>query len=202
MPASGRFVLRLPPELHTRLRARAAAQDSSLNRLCTELLDRGSRGAPPGILPDLAMGGRVFPVQVLGSIHRAFADTLEGVVLFGSVARGEEWLASDVDLLIVLTGQARISRELYRTWEAAVGRQRQGMSRELSPQFVKMPASPREAGGIWLEAAVDGIVLADARFHVSALLRRLRQDILAGRAIRKIVHGQPYWVRAAGGEAR
>jgi hypothetical protein len=45
--------------------------------------------------------------------------------------------------------------------------------------------------------AVDGIVLFDRGFTLSRRLSSLRRDIVAGRIVRREVHGQPYWVEAA-----
>lgn len=41
MEASGKFVLRVPADLHTQLAAEAAKQNVSLNQLCVALLAGG-----------------------------------------------------------------------------------------------------------------------------------------------------------------
>jgi len=45
--------------------------------------------------------------------------------------------------------------------------------------------------------AVDGIVLFERELRISSALVRTRRDIAAGRLVRRIVHGQPYWTAAA-----
>ena len=58
---------------------------------------------------------------------------------------------------------------------------------------------PRDpvTGGVWGEVAIDGIVLFERDWRLSADLARIRRDIAAGRLVRRLVHGQPYWTVAA-----
>ena len=67
--------------------------------------------------------------------------------------------------------------------------------REVDPHFVHLP-KPGQATGAWGEAAVDGIVLHEREYAVSATLASVRREIAAGRLVRRIIHGQPYWVAA------
>src|SRR3990172_575550 len=102
---SGRFVLRIDPRLHAALRAAAAASGLSLNQHCALKL------ASPGVA---ATG------PAADALARAVAvagDTLLGVVAFGSWARDEMVAGSDVDLLVIVGGEMRLERELYRRWD-------------------------------------------------------------------------------------
>jgi hypothetical protein len=86
-----------------------------------------------------------------------------------------------------------VVRALYSAWDGHTdGRTANG--REVNPQFVVLPR-PESAGALWLEAAVDGVVLWERSHQVADLLRELRSRIAAGFARRQLVHGQPYWVR-------
>jgi hypothetical protein len=49
---------------------------------------------------------------------------------------------------------------------------------------------------VWGEAAVDGVLLFERDFVLSAALASVRRDIADGRLIRRVLHGQPYWVAA------
>ncbi|MCY4188977.1 MAG: hypothetical protein OXD30_10890 [Bryobacterales bacterium] len=54
-----------------------------------------------------------------------------------------------------------------------------------------------ECSGLWAEVALDGIVLWDRDWKLSAQLARIRRRIAGGRLVRRVVHGQPYWTEAA-----
>lgn len=186
-PTSGRFVLRIQADLHRRLRREADQAGLSLNRFCAKLLDEGTIGnrlALRTAAPEIP--------EILSS----WEDKLEGIFLFGSVAREEAGKSSDVDLLFVLRDGVELSRELYRKWEEES--ERRSWNRKLSPHFVKLPASESDAGSIWLETAIDGIAIWDRDGKVSAFLSTLRHAIAEGRIRREYSHGHPYWSRAEG----
>jgi predicted nucleotidyltransferase len=126
----------------------------------------------------------------VSTVLAQWESELEGLVLFGSASRGDLWETSDIDLLLVVRDGIEITRDLYRKWEAA-----SVWNERVSPQFVALPETEETAGGVWLEAAIDGIVLWDRDLRVSRLLGQLRRAMAEGRLIRRYAHGQPYWVR-------
>jgi hypothetical protein len=65
----------------------------------------------------------------------------------------------------------------------------------VSPQFVALPPTPKDAGGIWLEVAREGIVLCDRDARLARFLIALRDLVAEGGVTRRKVHGHPYWVR-------
>jgi predicted nucleotidyltransferase len=183
-PASGRFLLRISPELHEDLRRSAAQAGLSLNDHCARRL-----GAPAGVLD--AWPAAADAVRRCAAL---FPDRLLGVVLFGSQARGDVHDASDADLLIVLESSSPITRELYRRWDEA--RVTWG-GRSVEPHFVHLPDEERTVAGLWAEVALDGIVLHARSATLPVRLARVRRDIASGRIVRRTIHGQPYWVGAA-----
>lgn len=50
--------------------------------------------------------------RIRGSLEDAFGQRLKGIVLYGSEARGEATPESDIDLLVLLTGPIKLSRDL------------------------------------------------------------------------------------------
>jgi len=60
--------------------------------------------------------------------------------------------------------------------------------------FAHVPEKASVATSLWGEIALDGIVLFDHDFRVAKHLNRVRQDIMSGLIIRKVAHGQSYWV--------
>jgi hypothetical protein len=50
---------------------------------------------------------------------------------------------------------------------------------------------------MWGEVAIDGIVLFERGLHLTLHLIRVRHDIAAGRIVRRMAHGQPYWTEVA-----
>jgi hypothetical protein len=50
---------------------------------------------------------------------------------------------------------------------------------------------------VWGEVAIDGVILFDRDLRLSSCLNRVRRDIAAGRIVRRLAHGQPYWTEVA-----
>ena len=159
----------------------------SLNAICRQVLESHIEESRSGRSGGDAQSSFVKELQAL------FADSLLGIVLFGSAARGESREASDIDLLIVLGRERALSRNLYALWDERFGAVKE------SPHFVHVPANPGDAGSIWLEAAVDGIVSFDRDDVVSRFLGSVRRMIAAGEVKRRWAHGHPYWVKGEGG---
>lgn len=171
---SGRFVLRLEPDLHSRAKRSAARSGISLNEFCTRAIEA------------YVSGTFAAPVETLKGL---LGSSLRGVLLFGSVARGEQREGSDVDLLIIVSTDTKLTRQLYTTWDQHI------LDSQLSPHFVHQPSETDSAGSIWLEAAIDGIVMYEVDRTLSIFLRDLRAAMLAGGCERKMAYGHPYWVR-------
>jgi len=179
--ASGRFVLRLDPALHARLREDARRQGKSLNACCADRLAQGRAG--------LSSSGAA--AAVVNRARLLMGGALVGIVAYGSWAHGETVVTSDVDVLVVLETRTPIRRALYRRWDEAPV---EWEGREVEPHFVALPGPDDPVAGLWTEAAIDGIVLCDDTLRVSARLVRVRHDVLEGRIVRRTSHGQPYWV--------
>lgn len=179
---SGRFVLRLDPELHARLRRAASEQGLSLNELCARRL--AATPAVDGV-----------PAELLTAVERAertFGEELVAVAVYGSFARGELADGSDVDLLIVLEQRVELSRGLYRAWDEEP---LTCQGRPVEVHFVHLPPPGELPGGVWPELALDGLVLLDRGLCLSTVLARTRHAIAEGRLARRVAHGQPYWIR-------
>jgi predicted nucleotidyltransferase len=177
---SGRFVLRLDSSLHAALKREAAHQQCSLNEYCVRVLaTQGAAGDPDA-------------AGVVAEVRRLAGTALVGVVAYGSWARGEPSDASDVDLLVVLDARVELTRALYRTWDATPLK---WATRDVDLHLVHPIEPAQELSGTWAEAATDGIVLCDRGFELSRQLVCARQRIAAGELVRRVAHGQPYWVQ-------
>jgi predicted nucleotidyltransferase len=181
-PASGRFVLRIEPGLHAMLRGAAEGAGLSLNEYCRRRL----------MAPGIQVSGAA--LDVVGSAAAVAGGALVGVVAFGSWAREEQRSGSDVDVLVIVSGELAIRRELYRVWDS---RPVVWGPHPVEPHFVHAPDPEARISGLWAEVAVDGVVLFERGFEVSRLLAALRRRIAEGRLVRRRIHGQPYWVEAA-----
>lgn len=184
---SGKFVLRLPPEQHAALQDLAGTAGVSLNTLCrqalTEFLGRTLRKTGIDNIDN--------PEEpLLRSLRQMLDTSLLGVLLFGSVARGEEHDGSDIDLLIVIARERPLARLLYRQWDEA------WPEVVYSPHFVHLPDSIEKAGSVWLEAAVEGVMLYEGDGSVRRFLGQLRKAMAAGRLVRRTAHGHAYWVKS------
>jgi len=180
--ASGRFVLRLSPGLHATLRSAAAEAGVSLNDYCVRKL-----AAPSGS----ALAGATAVVEQAAGLVGA---DLIGVIAHGSWTRGEARATSDLDVLIVVDEGAPITRALYRQWDACP---LTWDGHTVEPHFVSLRDGEARTTGLWAEAAIDGIVLFERGLRVSRRLAAIRREVLAGRLVRRTVHGQPYWSEVA-----
>lgn len=175
---SGRFLLRLDPALHARLRAAAARADLSLNEYCARrLAEPCTVGAEPA-------------TAVLTHAARVLGDALVGLVAYGSFVRDEAMTGSDVDVLAVVEPGTRVTRALYRAWDAEP---LSWEGRRLDVHIVTLPAPGDSVSGLWAEVAIDGVVVSDRDYRIGRYLAAVRRRIAAGEVERGSAHGQPYW---------
>lgn len=186
---TGKFVLRVSPELHRRLRRAAEDADTSLNSICVDFIQRGLEVTKP----DGGKGTHPLAVPILEFLQKNNLNA-NAVLLFGSVARNEETDRSDTDILIVLEPGAKITRQLYHLWDNYPHVIPKGFP-ALSPHFVALPSDLHSTGSLWNEVALEGISLWEKDDSVRNFLIALRKEIAAGRWVRKISHGHPYWLR-------
>ena len=183
--ASGRFVLRLAPGLHAALRRAASDAGLSLNDYCARKL-----AAPEGNLA--ALWGASAVVERVAEL---FGESLVAIVAYGSWSRGEAVVGSDLDVLLVVESDAPITRALYRTWDSRPPVTWDGHT--VDPHFVHLREKGDSTTAAWAEAAIDGIVLFERGLRVSRQLSEIRREVVAGRLVRRVVHGQPYWSEVA-----
>lgn len=174
-------MLRLAPNLHDRLKRLARDEALSLNEYCNRVL--GSRQGHRG-------KGSAAPI--IDRAVSALGESLIGIVLYGSWARDEATDRSDVDVAFVLERRVRLSPKLYREWEEEP---MAWEGRPIEAQFVHLPEGEGVPSGFWGELALDGIVLFDPSLRVSKQLARTRRDVVAGRLVRHVSHGQAFWVK-------
>jgi len=184
-PLSGRFVLRIPPEIHGALKAAAARAGVSLNSYCRSILTTAVRGGG---------NGGMISVALLAALTEEFDEALVGLVVFGSRIRNEHTATSDIDLLIAVSESVAVSRELYTRWDTAVDAV-QADAGVVSPHFAHLPSEHVAVGSLWLEVALHGVVVLDPTGVVARTLARVRDRIAAGEVQRRAAYGHPYWIQ-------
>jgi hypothetical protein len=153
----------------------------TLNNFCIHALRRESAGRPK---PDSGQFIALGPI-----LNSPLGVHLDGIVLFGSRSRDEAGANSDTDLMLCLSPDANLTRELYSQWDTLAAEQPDVLPPSLSPHFTRIPTSGESAGSLWLEVAVDGLVLRERAFCVSRALADLRRysHMLTGwRSIREV----------------
>lgn len=179
-PASGRFVLRIDPDLHATLRRSAQRLGVSLNDLCAERVGvPATHGGGPG-------------AAVVARAASLFGDTLCGVAAYGSWARDDLAPDSDVDVLVVVDRHVAITRDLYRGWDLEPMR---WDGRAVDAHFAHQVTTSSGVPGMWMDVAIDGVVLYDRDLELSRRLVELRARVASGHVVRHYVHGHPYWVQ-------
>jgi hypothetical protein len=184
----------MPGHLHAKLRQEAAGTGLSLNQVCiTRLQASQSLSAEFGTKG--AAADLIIP-EFLSAIVRRWLDELVGLILFGSAVRGDATEDSDTDLLLVMKPEVKIARDLYRRWDGFCDEH--SCTRDygrISPHFVNLPGSVQEAGGLWYEIGIEGIILWESDRRVSRFLRSVRAAMGQGKIRRRMVHGSPYWIK-------
>jgi len=111
---------------------------------------------------------------VLTALKRALGNNLVAVVLFGSRARGEAAASSDWDLLVIAHGlpQRTFQRHLYL---------KQMLPVEWRGEVAILAKTPEEfesyLASLFLDVALDGIILYDSQSYMAERLARLRRLI-------------------------
>jgi len=184
---ASKILVRLPAALHNELKSETARAGSTLNGICVDAFRR-RLAEPVGIAPA--------PWPALRrTMESSLGPRLDALVLFGSRARGEASESSDTDLLLCLAPGVPLTRELYSNWDDLADQYPEDIPSDLSPHFSRLPESPESAGSLWLEVAIDGIVLWDRTWAVARFLASVRRYLLSGKVDRKMSYGVPYWVR-------
>lgn len=179
---SGKFLVRLDPALHKQLSHEAEDCHVSLNEICIRKL------AAPVFISTFASP---FASAILLA-RKIFGKALIGIVIFGSYARGQTRESSDIDLMIILQPGFKYSRDHLRQWDD------EGLvvaSHTVSAAIVYLCKNEIPQNVLWLESAIEGIILLDTDQIVQRRLFHLRELIASGLVIKKISHGQSYWIR-------
>ena len=191
------LILRIPSSLHQQLKQDARSADLSLNKFCRSLLSRRVGNPSAEKTPvSMALGfGGSHQTKLLRDVSmqalETLGDNIEGLVLFGSYARGRQTANSDIDLLVVLNSSMTLDRDVYSHWQP-----RKFNGREVAPLFVQIPGEGERIGGLWFEVALDGIVLYDKDLELSRFLSHVRNLVADGQVRRMVTHGHPYWVHS------
>jgi len=185
--SQGTFILRVPSALHVRLKDDARMAGCSLNEYCAQILEAGTTGIRTCGLPM----EESFIRDLISHARKVLGDSLMGVVVYGSWARGEAGDSSDVDVMLIGDSGLRITRSLVARWDEQPMTYGQKL---VEAHFVALADPAQSVSGLWAELAVDGIVVFERGFRVSRVLSRVRAEIAAGRLQRRSSHGQNYWV--------
>jgi uncharacterized protein len=132
------------------------------------------------------------PSKALRSIAVRYAELLEGtlgehlvsVVLFGSVARGDASLRSDIDLLIVARGLPRgqfARKRLLLPADRELGPELEPLgARGISTRLARIVRTPEEAGRtipLYLDLTEDAVLLFDRDGFFARILERVRASL-------------------------
>lgn len=181
---SGRSVVRIPPGLHERVRRHAYERGISLNTCCRYALEEYLAQERP--VGSAITGPEESWVRIATEV---LGGDLACMVLFASSARGESMTHSDIDLLIVTETSAQLCRALYLAWDSACS------EAAVSPHFVHLPEKVFEAGSLWYEIAIDGLILFEKERRITGFLRTVRKAIADHLIERRNAYGHGCWIK-------
>ena len=181
MGLQSKFLLRLPSALHERFTNKAKLDGTSLNSMYVKAIEHS--------LYKTSDSSRFS--EVMEALILIYGPSLISVVLFGSQARGTARTSSDIDLLLVFNEKTSISRSLYSLWDKKFSLKKFS---NVSIHCVHRMKTLEQPGSLWLEIAIDGIILKDDDGRTTHRISRLRRVIAEGKFIRKEVHGHGYWI--------
>jgi hypothetical protein len=133
-----------------------------------------------------------------------FKHRLMGILVFGSVARGDWDKSSDIDLLIVVEGWEKPVWERFRELAELANELRQSdeykkaLSEGYVPIVQEYPLNLEEAKNfnrIYVDACLDGIILHERNHFLSTILDKFRKrlSILGSKRV-VLPNGKFYWV--------
>ncbi|MFQ5987047.1 MAG: nucleotidyltransferase domain-containing protein [Thermoplasmata archaeon] len=138
------------------------------------------------------------------ALLRRFGENLRGVLLFGSVARGDWTKDSDIDLLVLLqeypTDRVGVVADLLAVRKALrrTPEYQQAYRAGFVPTVEFHPLDREDASRfrrLYLEALTEGVILLDRGGHLADLLRRFRERLreAGGKRVEARDQGH-YWV--------
>ena len=118
---------------------------------------------------------------------------IAGVVLFGSVARGEEGERSDVDLLVLWEGLDKNGalRTVYDTVSRCFP---PGIGLTVLEAEYWIFVSTRKLTPLLINIAYDGVILYDKYGKLSEFLMRIKQGLSEKGLVRRRLGKSYYWV--------
>lgn len=133
-----------------------------------------------------------FMKELIKLIRVFYKDNLRSLVIFGSYARGEVTLGSDIDILIILKECKLSYRErLQEFYEDIESKITTGPSLLVSPIILKEEEA-REFNPIYLEIMENNIIVFDDGTFKNILdkLKRLQEERVIEK---KTLKGKTYW---------
>jgi predicted nucleotidyltransferase len=91
-------------------------------------------------------------------LQTLYGTRLQGVVLYGSCARGTEGTESDIDLMVLLEGPVQGAQEIRRIWEVLYPLQLES-ERLLSIMPVDAALYDQGAYALYRQAKAEGVAL-------------------------------------------
>ena len=123
---------------------------------------------------------------VVHALQKGLGEGLVAVVLYGSRARGEAKVESDWDLLVIAQDLSKRHIERYREMKDVLPPEWRGRISILAKTPEEFEAV---LPSLYLEIALDGLILHDPQGYATAQLQKLRRLIIS-KGLRREKHGE------------
>lgn len=146
-------------------------------------------------------GHRKLVESLISAIRKHYSDHLISLAIFGSYARGENRLNSDLDLLIVLDegsfpGRLKANEEFVREIELPAERSLGPTEKTLRMEVSPLILTKKGAGHflpLYLDMVQDRILIFDRDDFLKKILQKTQNKMEAWGSKKKSMGGHWYW---------
>lgn len=119
---------------------------------------------------------------------------VEGLGVFGSLARGDFSPKSDIDIFIVIPDGSS-EREAWITWNKKLRELLKGFRRDITVLIYSMKSLREISSWYVLRLASEGKMIYDPGGKIESLFKKIIQTAQKAGLVEEEIHGRKYWTK-------